>query len=414
MREALSAQGPGSSLPDYSIDDTPLRTGQTSHAQSLASQIPDHSMDDTPMRDAYQQSMQRSMDNSGQNSWSNTSGVMPHELSMDTPMRMPSHMAQSSHNISIDTPMRLQQNIGGYSDHSGSPHRQQSFDDTPVRLAAALHGRQRPQSMIETGNLDYSIDTPMRGEAMRSNNQIFYSPPTKQRLESAERDMSPSQSDISHSFTDTPMRQAQAVSRHGTTTIPPQVTSRHGVSPANQPLDLSDSKPRYVTAPYEFQQPEPEQPISKPAYKLTTPYGTAQNELSPGQTNISLSNAMDAIRTDMIRQHNQADPLASNQPFGLASPPADIPAPSDVRRVSSDVDHTMPDVGYKQTAATSPAASSVNSMVTSVSAQGDGPMMRQASIDNEDKVSVHSHSSGKLCQIGLFYLRIISSSLAYL
>ena len=401
MREALSSQSQrqSASIPDYSIDDTPVRKGLAAHAQSLVGSIPEHSMDDTPMRDAYHQGMLSSFDSRSQSS---ISGISPLDMTVDTPMRMHSQITQSAHNISIDTPMRQQQNYRGYPEQYGSPQRQLSMEDTPVRLAAAARGRQRPQSMIEGGNLDFSVDTPMK-EAMRSNNQIFYSPPTRHRSESAEREATAhTPSSINHSFTDTPMR--QAVSRHGTATIAPQVTSRHGAVSTDQPIDLhvSDSKPRYVTAPYEFQQPKPEQPTSKPAYKLNTPYGTAQNELSPAQTNISLSNAMDAIRTDMMRQHNKTEPPASNQPFGLTSPPSEYPAPpTNVHRVSSagssDIDHAaISDVGYGATAAQSPAASSVNSIVTSVSAQGDGGgMMRQPSVDNEDRMSVHSQGSGE-------------------
>ena len=130
MREALSSQSQrqSASIPDYSIDDTPVRKGLAAHAQSLVGRIPEHSMDDTPMRDAYHQGMLSSFDSRSQSS---ISGVAPLDLTVDTPMRMHSQITQSAHNISIDTPMRQQQNYRGYPEQYGSPQRQLSMEDTP-------------------------------------------------------------------------------------------------------------------------------------------------------------------------------------------------------------------------------------------------------------------------------------------
>lgn len=378
-------------------------SGGLPQGQHYHGRIQTNSMDDTPMRDAYMQRMSNNMlDESDHQSCGNMSGVSPHpySLSIDTPLRM--YPNQGTYDT-IDTPMR-QQYSGPYNDQLDTPLRQhQPLDDTPVRLAAA-RSRQRPQSMIETvNNHNLSMDTPMR-DALRSNNEIFYSPPTRHKSVTAEHDSSPhvQQSPMAHSFTDTPMRQAQAVSRHGTAAIPPQATSRHGAVSTEQPLDMSENKTRYVTAPYEFQSQEPEKASSSQPYKLTTPYGTAQNELVPTQTNISLSSAMDAIRTDVMKQHMKPESAANNMPFGLTSQAQTVPEyhpiPTNIHRVSSggssDIDAAMSDVLYNQSAsAVSPAASSAASAVTSVSAQAEGSLLRQASLDNEDRASIHSGKS---------------------
>lgn len=411
MREVLQ---PGlarrfGQLPADSMLDTPMRTDFPGGAELDSS-------DETPLH----------VDVSGivpVEATPNKQSLYPHDLTLGTPARLHPLTVDTS---AIDTPMReyatynkQRQQHHTYDDLIDTPMRQSSSYgctvDTPMQM-----DRRRAQSLIESSaNREHlhnaSIDTPMK-EAMKMNsNEVFYSPPTKHRSQPA------SHATHSESFTDNSSRLNQAVSRHGTASIHPKAISRHGTvttAGTDQPLDLSGSAGRLVRAPYEHE-PSHDKPSTPTTpggtYKLNTPYGNADNEVTP-DSNISLSTAMDAIRSNMKQQISEPAP-SNNLAFGQTSLPQTTynspsataehqqPSPSlsykqepslgANRRVSSgssEIESAFADIDYNY----SPHGAPVNMTSSAPTPTTSVPVMsRRASAENDDRASVHSYSSGK-------------------
>lgn len=422
--------------------DTPIRQGMDmSRDHSGLHADLNMSLRDTPMREVRQihpanTSFQELPD---PNTYTSDTNAIPDTSinahprgswnSAGTPLRGYDHhadipAASESLNNSIDTPMR------GHDNHSHDPY--SNFQNTNCReglnnsIDTPLRGSSNVTQAPPRPGLN-SVDTPLR-EAMNSN-RIFYSPPVGHNSELPTNVAPPVSRPMSDSFTDTPMRDYPATSRHGSTSIGPPTTSRHGSVATNLPT----SSNRLVRAPYEHE-PESSQ-AAKPSYKLSTPYGNADNEIQPAQqTNISLSSAMDSIRNDMMRHQTaeQAPAGHGNKPFGATSEHIPFraqsipqhgyeqPPPMSHLHMNAEYHQTFPTHGYNQGQPASRRVSSASSdsaftdFASNTSASHGSPhllhtsatgpltagdisgLVRQTSMDNDDRGSVHSHGSGKL------------------
>ena len=422
---------------EHTIEDTPMREFHQHSRQGHRQSQSVYDSHDTSLRENYPHAAQHVVNNDS-SSLADLSGITPiqpspnrsttsaHDLSINAP----GSRGDNLHNMSLDTPMKQSVNYnergqhGSYDDFMDTPMRQRHNHeelDTPMR------GSRRPQSMIEPYSnhpqlntpldtpmralntsldtpmralntsldtpmraLNTSLDTPMRAlntsldtpmrESMR-NNPIFYSPPTRdtKKEPTAEHDEG----------------LPPAVSRHGTFTT--NVSSRHGTHLTEQPMESSRGSPRLVKAPYEYEPINSNMKQSPhTSYKLNTPYGNADNEVKPAETNISLSSAMDAIRNDMIKQHSTEPVPNSNLPFGIASPPlvANQSAP-ELNQVSR---HAL---GQGQSRNMSSGSSDMENAFAEIAsnhsqtATNSVQDMLRSNIDNEDKASVHSFGSGE-------------------
>lgn len=174
--------------------------------------------------------------------------------------------------------------------------RQNSLDDTPARLVKALS----VQPLNEPFNSG-ALQPTMAASMMNLQRQLSV---PDSHME-PERDMS----HVTTTTIDTPMRNADvdtpmrgAQSRHGTIPLTPQVTSRYGS------VDLTPDKPLDLSAG---------SPYAGSQYRLSTPYGTADNELTPAEP-VSLHSVMDVLQMDQSA-------VTAPKPVPVTTPPLASP-----------------------------------------------------------------------------------------
>lgn len=385
-----------------------------------------HMLDDTPMRQGYATPPPPHMVHSSPVMQGPPTRQVPatsmygHNMTAGmygTPSRSPASAYGQS---PVDTPLQNRHSAYGY-----------ILDDTPMRhplesVTTSLSGFQLPayHGAAHLSGVPSSAvpDTPLR-DMVRSMNpsETFYSPPYQPKSP-PERDIAHTRASIlSPSSIDTPMRlEPNAISRHGTADSHPHTMSRHGMSDiTDKPLDLSGSK-LHVATPYALSDEAARSP-TKP-YKLTTPYGTAENELSVAPTSISLSNAMDVIRNSILQ--NQSEPSPANLAFSslpqtypvmtaavqgqsgttllttqqqplLPSAQPPFSAPSDA---PNDIENALNDIGLSSSGSKSMLPSAATAAPTTpvkMETSMDSPKLRkQISQDSDDKASLHSYGSG--------------------
>lgn len=295
--------------------------------------------------------------------------------------------------------------------------------DTPMRHlpdAAMPHFSSHPISANHTAahlsNLPSSSvpDTPLR-DMMRSldSSHTFYSPPYPPKSP-PERDTVCTRASV---LSPTAIKQEpHAISRHGTADAHPHASSRHGtLGVLDSPLDLSSSTKSSVKTPYALSEETTPSP-TKP-YKLNTPYGTADNEISNAPSSISLTNAMDVIRNSMI-QH-QPEPTSVSLAFGTLPQMSPIMTPA-VQRQSNgvslttqqhqspvlqptssdnvnDIENALNQIGVPNMESVQAVSDAAIPTPVKMEFSMDSPKLKkQMSQESDDKASLNSFGSGMI------------------